>query len=75
MTFAHPYFLLLLLLVPLLAWLKGKRGSPPAFLYSSVQLVEGLTRVRRSRTGAFLLGGRPARQPFQHGTVGFGRVH
>ena len=55
MTFAHPYFLLLLLLLPLLAWLKGRRGSPPAFLYSSVQLVEGLTRVRRSRTGAFLL--------------------
>jgi len=55
MTFAHPYFLLLLLLLPLLAWLKGRRGSPPAFLYSSVRLVEGLTRVRRSRTGAFLM--------------------
>jgi Ca-activated chloride channel homolog len=54
MTFAHPYFLLLLLLLPLLAWLKGRRGSPPAFLYSSVRLVEGLTRVRRSRVGAFL---------------------
>ena len=54
MTFAHPYFLLLLLLLPLLAWLKGKRGAPPAFLYSSVKLVEGLTRARRSRTGAFL---------------------
>jgi Ca-activated chloride channel family protein len=55
MTFAHPYFLLLLLLLPLLAWLKGRRGSPPAFLYSSVRLVEGLTRVRRSRAGAFLM--------------------
>ncbi len=54
MNFAHPYFLLLLLLLPLLAWLKGRRGSPPAFLYSSVRLVEGLTRVRRSRAGAFL---------------------
>ena len=54
MTFAHPYFLLLLLLLPLLAWLKGRRGQPPAFLYSSVQLVEGLTRARRSRAGAFL---------------------
>jgi Ca-activated chloride channel family protein len=54
MTFAHPYFLLLLLLLPLLAWLKGRRGRPPAFLYSSVQLVEGLTRARRSRAGAFL---------------------
>jgi Ca-activated chloride channel family protein len=54
MTFAHPYLLLLLLLLPLLAWLKGKRGSPPAFLYSSVKLVEGLTRARRSRAGNFL---------------------
>src|SRR5664280_33371 len=54
MTFAHPYFLLLLLLLPLLAWLEGRRGQPPAFLYSSVKLVEGLTNVRRSRAGAFL---------------------
>jgi Ca-activated chloride channel homolog len=54
MTVAHPYFLLLLLLLPLLAWLKGRRGQPPAFLYSSVKLVEGLTNVRRSRAGMFL---------------------
>src|SRR5271167_1588671 len=54
MAFAHPYFLLLILLLPLVAWLKGKRGSPPAFLYSSVKLVEGLTRARRSRAGNFL---------------------
>lgn len=54
MTFAHPYFLLLLLLPPLLAWLKGRRGRVPAFLYSSVRLVEGLTRARRSRAGGFL---------------------
>jgi Ca-activated chloride channel family protein len=54
MTFAHPYLLLLLLLLPLAAWLKGRRGSSPAFLYSSVKLVEGLTNVRRSRAGAML---------------------
>ncbi len=54
MAFAHPYLLLLLLPLPLLAWLKGRRGLPPAFLYSSVRLVEGLTHVRRSRAGAFL---------------------
>jgi Ca-activated chloride channel family protein len=54
MTFAHPYLLLLLLLLPLLAWLKGRRGQPPAFLYSSVQLLAGLTNARRSRMGAFL---------------------
>ena len=54
MAFAHPYFLLVLLLLPLLAWLKGQRGSPPAFLYSSVKLVEGLARARRSHAGNFL---------------------
>lgn len=54
MTFGRPYFLLLLLLVPLLAWLKGKRGDPPAFIYSSVQLVRGLFNVTRSRAGRFL---------------------
>lgn len=54
MTFAHPYFLLLLLLLPVLAWLKGKHGAPPAFLYSSVQLVRGLQNISRSRLGGFL---------------------
>ncbi len=54
MAFAHPYFLLLLLLLPLLAWLKGKRGLPPAFVYSSVQLVRGMQNVARSRPGGFL---------------------
>ncbi|MGH7978952.1 MAG: VWA domain-containing protein, partial [Limisphaerales bacterium] len=52
--FAHPYYLALLALLPLLAWLKGKRGAPPAFLYSSLNLVEGLTGVRRSRSGRLL---------------------
>jgi Ca-activated chloride channel family protein len=54
MAFAHPYFLLLLLLLPLLAWLKGKRGLPPAFVYSSVQLVRGMQNISRSRSGGFL---------------------
>src|SRR6266571_5220525 len=55
MTFAHPYFLLLLLLLPVLAWLKGKIGFQPAFLYSSVQLVRGITGITRSRAGSILL--------------------
>jgi len=38
----------------LLAWLKGRRGRSPAFLYSSVKLVAGLTSARRSRAGEFL---------------------
>ncbi len=54
MAFNHPYFLFLLLLLPVLAWLKGRRAAQPAFLYSSLKLVEGLTSVRRSRAGGFL---------------------
>ena len=55
MNFAHPYILLLLLLLPLLAWLRGKRGRQPAFLYSSVQLVKGIIGITRSRAGAILM--------------------
>src|SRR5688500_4412658 len=39
MTFAHPYFLLLLLALPLLGWWKRKRSRPAALLYSSTQLL------------------------------------
>ena len=55
MTFAHPYLLLLLLLLPVLAWLRGQRGRRPAFLYSSVQLVRGITGITRSHAGVILL--------------------
>jgi len=54
MTFAHPFLLLLLVPLPFLAWLKGRRGRSPAFLYSSVQMLAGLTNARRSRAGAIL---------------------
>ena len=54
MTFAHPFLLLLLLLLPVLAWLKGRRGAPPAFVYSSVQLVRAMQNIHRSRFGGFL---------------------
>jgi Ca-activated chloride channel family protein len=37
-----------------LFWLKGKQGQPPAFVYSSVQLVRGIVNVTRTRSGAFL---------------------
>jgi Ca-activated chloride channel homolog len=55
MSFAHPYILLLLLLLPLLAWLKGRHGQQAAFLYSSVQLVREVSRVSRASTGRILL--------------------
>src|SRR6476660_5671803 len=54
MNFERPYLLLLLLLLPLLAWLKSKRGKPPTFVYSSVQLVRGILNVTRARSGGFL---------------------
>src|SRR5580693_4463853 len=54
MAFAHPFLLLLLLLLPVLAWLKGRRGAPPAFVYSSVQLVRAMQNIHRSRLGGFL---------------------
>ena len=53
MTFAHPY-LLLLLLLPALAWLKGRVGQSSAFLYSSVDLVRPVAGLKRSRAGALL---------------------
>lgn len=53
-TFAYPYLLLLLLLLPLAAWLKGRRGQPPAFVYSSVQLLRAVTNVTRAKSGGFL---------------------
>src|SRR3984957_808382 len=54
MVLAHPFYLALLALLPLMAWLKGKRGTPPAFLYSSLNLMEGLTGLRQSRAGQIL---------------------
>lgn len=54
MTFAHPYLLSLLLLLPLAAWLKGRRGQPPAFVYSSTQLLRGVQEVSKSNAGGFL---------------------
>jgi Ca-activated chloride channel family protein len=54
MTFAHPYLLLLLLLLPLAAWLKGRRGQPPAFVYSSTQRLRGVQEISKSNAGGFL---------------------
>lgn len=55
MSFAHPYLLLLLLGLPVLAWFKSKAGRQPAFLYSSVQLVKGIIGITKSNAGSILL--------------------
>jgi Ca-activated chloride channel family protein len=52
--FAHPWVLLLLLGLPVLAWLKGRSGARPAFLYSSLALLEGFGTPARSRSGSVL---------------------
>jgi Ca-activated chloride channel family protein len=53
-TFAYPWLLLALLLLPLLAWLKGKFNRKPAFLYSSIGLVRSVARQSGNKAGAIL---------------------
>ncbi|MBX3746943.1 MAG: VWA domain-containing protein [Verrucomicrobiae bacterium] len=48
MSFAHPWWLLLLLGLPWLAWYRRRRARDAAFLYSSVQLVQGVASLRQS---------------------------
>lgn len=55
LTFGNPWLLLLLLLLPLAAWLRAKFWSPPAFLYSSVQLVKGIASLNQTNRGKMLL--------------------
>lgn len=50
---ADPWWLLLLPLVPLLAWLRGRRGDAPTLAFPTVGLIEGLGRPTRSRWGGF----------------------
>jgi Ca-activated chloride channel family protein len=52
--FANWWFLFALLLLPVLAFLRGKRGARPAFVYSSVTLLKNVSKASRSRAGAFL---------------------
>jgi Ca-activated chloride channel family protein len=56
LSFAEPQFLWLLLLVPLLAWLKGKFGGTPGVLFSTTKTVAKIGARRRSRAGDFLTG-------------------
>jgi Ca-activated chloride channel family protein len=53
-SFAHPWLLLLLLALPVLALLRGKIGGTPGILFSSTKLVMAVGKRRRSRAGAVL---------------------
>jgi Ca-activated chloride channel family protein len=54
-AFAHPWVLLLLLLLPLLAWLKGKFGGTAGVTFSDTAMLAKIGNRRRSRAGAFLV--------------------
>ncbi len=53
-AFALPWVLLLLLLLPLLAWLKGKFGGTAGVTFSNTAMLAKIGNRRRSRAGAFL---------------------
>ncbi|MDB6175172.1 MAG: Mg-chelatase subunit ChlD [Chthoniobacteraceae bacterium] len=56
LTFGHPWALALLALLPVLAWLRGKQGSAPAIVFSSLRPLRAMGRPRKSRAGSLLLG-------------------
>jgi Ca-activated chloride channel homolog len=53
---AQPWFLLLLLLLPLLGWLRGKPGRAPAISYPGAFLLRDLGTPARSRVGSVFMG-------------------
>ena len=54
LSFAHPWLLLLLFTLPILALLQGARGAAPAVIFSSLRPLHAVGRVRRSRIGGWL---------------------
>jgi Ca-activated chloride channel family protein len=54
LSFAQPWLLLLLLLLPLLAYLRGQRGRAAAFIFSSTTVLRGLGKSSSSRAGKIL---------------------
>ena len=56
LSFMQPKFLWLMLLIPLISWLKGKIGGTPGILFSTTKTVAKIGGRRRSRAGDFLTG-------------------
>src|SRR3954454_7600096 len=54
LTFARPWLLLLLLAIPLLAWLRGKRGPAAALTYSSTASLQAIGKKSAARVGKIL---------------------
>jgi Ca-activated chloride channel family protein len=53
-TFAHPWAFALLALIPVLAFLRGRRGPAAALRFSALDLIGGLGHMRAVRPGAWL---------------------
>jgi Ca-activated chloride channel family protein len=53
-TFTLPWALSLLVLIPLLAWLKGRIGGTPGIVFSSTATLRSIGVRRRSRAGDLL---------------------
>jgi len=54
LTFARPWLLLLLLAIPLLAWLRGKSGPAAALTYSSTASLRAIGRQSAAQAGKIL---------------------
>lgn len=54
MRFVHPDLLWLLVLLPLLAFIKGRRGLSPALIFSTTTIASSLARGRQTRPGRIL---------------------
>ncbi len=55
LTFANPWLLLLLLAIPLLAYLRGRQGRAAALVFSSTSALRSLGRTSAARAGKVLL--------------------
>ena len=53
-TFVNPWLLLLLLLIPLLSYLRGQRGGSPTVVFSSTEPLHTLGKRVQNRAGNFL---------------------
>ena len=51
--FAQPWWLLALLVIPVVAWMQGGRGPSPAIRFSFVEPLRGFSRPRRAGVGGF----------------------
>ncbi|MBA2585781.1 MAG: VWA domain-containing protein [Chthoniobacterales bacterium] len=54
LSFARPWLLLLLLAVPLLAYLRGQRGTAAALIFSSTRTISNLGQTSAARAGKIL---------------------